>query len=138
MRKQVSHCRLVINHFLKRFMNDYLLALQERHSYQRSTTSDVCYIKEGDVVLIKNDTLPRLSWRKGKVEKLIHSEDGLVRAADIRVYQQKKNKTIIIRRPVQHLVQLELSDVSVDIESNETESLNQEPAIVTTDHRPRR
>ena len=79
-------------------MTDYLLALQERHSCQRRSTNSSCNLKEGDVVLIKDDTLPRLSWRKGKVEKL---------AAEVRVYQQRNKKTICIRRPIQHLVQLD-------------------------------
>ena len=34
--------------------------------------------------------------RKGKIEKLIYSDDDLVRAAGVRVYQPKKDKTIIL------------------------------------------
>ena len=116
MRKQVSHCRFVINHFLKRFMNDYLLALQEHHSYQHYQTKDTYCLREGDIVLIKDATLPRLSWRKGKVEKLIQSDDNLVRAAEVRVYQHKYKKAICIKRPIQHLVHLELRNFFEDNE----------------------
>ena len=34
-----------INHFLKRFMRDYMLALQERYSYQRRKSNNTCVLK---------------------------------------------------------------------------------------------
>ena len=54
---------------------------------------------------------PRLSWQKGKVEKLIYGDDNLVRGADVCVYQDKLGKTIVIRRPLQLLVPLEVTNI---------------------------
>ena len=112
MRRNSSTCRNIINHFLKRFMRDYILALQERHSYQQRKLNNTCVIKVNDIVLVKGDSPPRLSWRKGKVEKLIYGDDNLVRRADIRVYQDNLGKTIVIRRPLQLLVPLEVTDIN--------------------------
>ena len=92
MRRNVSIFRIIINHFLERFMKDYMLALQERHSYQRRKSNNTCVLKVSDIVLVKSDSEPRLSWRKGKVEKLIYRDDNLVRGADVRVYQDNLGK----------------------------------------------
>ena len=60
---------------------------------------------------MKGDSAPRLSWQKGKVEKLIYGDDNLVRGADVCVYQDKLGKTIVIRRPLQLLVPLEVMNI---------------------------
>ena len=60
---------------------------------------------------MKGDSAPRLSWQKGKVEKLIYGHDNLVRGADVRVYQDKLGETIVIRRPLQLLVPLKVTNI---------------------------
>ena len=111
MRGNVSTFRNIINHFLKRSMRDYALALQERHSYQRRKSNNTYVLKVNDIVLVKSDNAPRLSWRKGKVEELIYGDDQLVCGADIRVYQDNLGKTIVIRRPLHLLVPLEVTNI---------------------------
>ena len=121
MRRKVSIFRIIINHFLERFMKDYMLALQERHSYQRLKSNNTCVLKVS--VLVKSDSEPRLSWRKGKVEKLIYGHDNLVRGADVRVYQDNLGKNIVIRRPLQLLVPLKVTNIiNNDNENNEPAS----------------
>ena len=61
MRRNVSTFKNIINHFLKRFVRDYMLALQERHSYQWRKSNNTCVLKVTDIVLVKNDSAPRLS-----------------------------------------------------------------------------
>ena len=62
-----------------------------------------------DVVLIQEENRPRVKWQKGKVSKLINSKDSLVRDFGLAVNKGMSNKTITIRRPVQHLIPLEMS-----------------------------
>ena len=96
-----------------------MLALQERHSYQRRKSNNTCVFKGTDIALVKGDSAPCLSWRKGKVEKLIYGDDNLVRGAVARVYQDKLGKTIVIHRPLQ-LVPLEITNlIHNDNEINE-------------------
>ena len=81
-----------------------------------------------DVVLIQQENRPRVKWRKGKISKLHNSKDGLVRGAELVVNKGMSNKTITIRRPVQHLIPLEMSrdcKNEVFIELNESQ---EEPA----------
>ena len=49
-------------------------------------------IKARDVVLIKEEKISRLKWQKGKITTLIKSEDGLVRGAELAIYQKQRNK----------------------------------------------
>ena len=110
MRQNALTFRNITNHFLKRFMKDYMLALPERHSYQRRKSNSTCVFKGTDIALVKGDSAPCLSWRKGKVEKLIYRDDNLVPGADVRVYQDKLGKTIVIHRPLE-LVPLEITNL---------------------------
>ena len=73
----------------------------------------------GDFLLIKQDKIPRLCWKKGKVESLIIGTDGYVRGAVLRT-QKKLNKTSLIKRPLQYLIPLEITSVTGDENARET------------------
>ena len=111
MRWNTSNFRNTIKHFLKQFMTHYVLALQERYLYQRRRSINICILKVNNIVLVKDDSVPRLSCQKGKVGKLICGDDNLVHRADVCVYQDNLGKTIVIHRPLQLLVQLEVTDI---------------------------
>ena len=67
-------------------------------------------MKEGDVVLIKeNNSTPRLSWEKGVIEKLIIGNDKNVRGASVQKHMENLQKTVVLNRPLQLLIPLELS-----------------------------
>ena len=108
-------------YFKKRFHQEYLAKLQERQLHKNRKYNNSCSVKVGDVVLIKDVNKPRMTWRKERVKKLIEGKDGLVRGAEIKVYQSAKNKITTILRPLQLIVPLEL----YEFDSNE---LNSEPA----------
>ena len=58
-----------------------------------------------------------MTWRKGRVEKLIEGKEGLVRGTEIKVYHSTKDK-ITRLRPLQLIVPLEL----YEFDSNELDS----------------
>ena len=62
-----------------------------------------------------------MTWRKGRVEKLIEGKEGLVRGTEIKVYHSTKDKITTRLRPLQLIVPLEL----YEFDSNELDS---EPA----------
>ena len=100
MRQNASNFRNIIGLFLKQIMRDCMLALQERHSYQRKKLNDACALKVNDIVLLKSDSAPRLSWWKGKIEKIVFGNDDLVCGADVRVYQDNSGKIKVIHSPL--------------------------------------
>ena len=80
---RVKHLQTVLEHFKKRFCVEYLLSLHEKHSYVKNKTSSQHYLKEGDVVLIKENSIPWLSWKKGVIEKLSIGNGKNVRGASV-------------------------------------------------------
>ena len=57
----------------------------------------------------KNNSTPRLSWKKGVIEKLIIGNDKNVRGLSVRTTYGKLTKAIVLNVPLQLLIPLELS-----------------------------
>ncbi|XP_050684782.1 uncharacterized protein LOC126979511 isoform X7 [Leptidea sinapis] len=68
-------------HFWNRFSNEYVLWLQEKSKWHRSTREE---LKEGALVVIKDMTSPPLMWLMGRVIRVLPGSDGVARVADIR------------------------------------------------------
>ena len=66
----------LLKQFMGKFKHEYLLALQQRHSYDRNVKSRD-YLKIADVVIVKDQNLPQLSWRKERVMELHASNDDV-------------------------------------------------------------
>ena len=68
--RQVKHLNNVLNHFWRRWRTEYLNHLREVHaqlSRRRSASSD-SFISIGDVVVVKDDQLPRGQWKLAIVQ----------------------------------------------------------------------
>lgn len=64
-------------------------------------------LKVNDVVIIKDDFLPRNQWQLGRVVEPIKGSDDLVRKVKVQVGDRKLSvKLSIIERPIQKLVLL--------------------------------
>ena len=114
----------LVLHVKKRFHQEYLAKLQERQLHKNRKFNNSCSVKVGDVVLIEDVNKHQMTWRNGRVEKLIEGKERLVRRTEIKVYQSTKDKITTITtilRPLQLTVPLEL----YEFYSNE---LNSEPA----------
>ena len=126
--QQYKRVKFIINYFNNRFYEEYILALRERHQGDLRKFNNESKLCVNDVVLIQEENRPRVKWRKGKISKLLNSKDGLVRGVELVVNKGMSNKTFTIRRPVQHLIPLEMSrdcKNEVFIELNESQ---EEPA----------
>ncbi|XP_045025108.1 uncharacterized protein LOC123469827 [Daphnia magna] len=89
--------------FRKHFTTNYLTALREYHQATRGNHKEI--VKIGDVVLVHNES-PRHKWKLAVIESLIKSNDGHVRAADIRTASGKTN------HPISKLYPLEVSELT--------------------------
>lgn len=65
-------------------------------------------LRVGSIVLIREEGKPRMKWPLGKVTKVIHSKDGLVRAVGLKT---EKGELV---RAVQKLHKLEVMEASTD------------------------
>ncbi|XP_045769775.1 uncharacterized protein LOC123870493 [Maniola jurtina] len=70
----------VRQHFWTRWSKEYISELQHRSKWQVPTSS----LNVGDLVAIKEDGLPPLKWKLGRVVAVYPGSDGIARVADIR------------------------------------------------------
>lgn len=107
--RRAKHQNRVLKNFTKQWSKDYLLSLRESSKAQ---PKGVEKISVGDIVVLKNDSTARVFWKLAKVEELIPSRDKIVRSAKVSVLNEAKKK-IQLRRPIQHLVPLEVNQKDV-------------------------
>ncbi|CAG9135185.1 unnamed protein product [Plutella xylostella] len=100
--------------FWKNWSTDYLHLLQTRCKWNKPTTN----IKEGEIVLIKEDNLPPARWALGRVLRTHPGTDGRVRVTTL------KTKNGIMKRPVTKLSPLPIETSSAESE-NKTEKNDQ-------------
>ncbi|XP_075991105.1 uncharacterized protein LOC142986474 [Anticarsia gemmatalis] len=85
-------------HIWKRWSNEYLHQLQIRSKWQHSTEN----MKQGSLVLVKDEHLPPGRWALGRVLELHPGADGLVRVVTL------KTKNGTLKRPITKLSPLPL------------------------------
>ena len=79
-RKRWKQVQYLSELFRKRWSTEYLGQLQKRQKWIRPKDN----FKNGDVVLIVNNSRPRNSWLLGKVITTIPGKDGLVRQVQVK------------------------------------------------------
>ena len=80
-RKRWRSVQYLANEFWRRWKKEYLIILQERQKWHAKNRN----FQIGDIVLMKDDDLPRNQWRMGRIIEVVKSNDGLVRVASIRL-----------------------------------------------------
>ena len=96
-RKKWRQTQILADHFWKRWIKEYIPALQERQKWCRPRRN----AEVGDLVLLVDDCLPRGQWHLGRIVKVIPGRDGLVRTVEV------KTRSSTLVRPVQKLCLLE-------------------------------
>ena len=110
MNSRYKYLKNIVDHYWRRFKNEYLLNLHEHHiNAFKGNYDEFSRLILGDVVLIKDDASKRNQWKKGKVEKLIRGRDGHVRGALLKVCYD--GRTSFLERPVQKIIPLEVRKV---------------------------
>lgn len=95
--------------FWSRWRKEYLLNLTLRQKWHVPRRN----LKVNDIVIVKEDTVPRNEWHLARVVETTVGPDGLVRRVKVRVGERKSamekhspSKPSIIERPIQKLVLL--------------------------------
>ena len=101
MRKRAKYLEKCKQNLWKRWTNEYVRALRERHNLTNRGKEKT--VSERDVVLIHAEDKNRGKWSIGIVECLIKGRDGVVRAARV------KTRKTVVERAVQLLYPLELA-----------------------------
>ncbi|MCP4456706.1 MAG: hypothetical protein GY816_01560, partial [Cytophagales bacterium] len=92
--------------FWRYWSDEYLTSLRERFQTEHKSPriKHATEPKEGDLVLMKQENLPRGSWKLGRIQKLIEGADGKVRSAE--VLQPSKK---LLTRPINLLYPTEVA-----------------------------
>ncbi|KAH9634892.1 hypothetical protein HF086_017191 [Spodoptera exigua] len=96
----------------KRWSNEYLHQLQVRSKWQQSQEN----LKEGSLVLVKDEHLPPGRWALGRVNEIHPGADGRVRVVTL------KTKKATLKRPITKLAPLPL-------QTNEENQAKKPPSI---------
>ena len=135
LRKRAKYIRRCKRNAWKRWKNEYLKSLRERHNMQ-CKKQKLPQLLTGDVVIIEGPERNRNHWTIGIVDSLIVGKDGVTRAAKIRTGRTT------LERAIQQLYPLELrcdnkrqdqiesgSEEFVDVENEEKRSPRNAAAI---------
>ena len=104
-KKARHHFRLLEN-FNRQWQKEYLLSLRENYYVKKQKGKPAPVLAQGDVVLVKEEGTARCWWKLAKIVELIYSKDNAVRAARVKVISS--DRAVTLRRPVAHLIPLEV------------------------------
>ncbi|XP_071107555.1 uncharacterized protein [Haliotis cracherodii] len=96
MRKRWRRIQYLANVFWSRWRKEYLVSLQQRQKWTILKRN----IQVDDIVLIMDDSLPRLQWPMARVKSVEPDQKGFVRSAVL------KTQTGEFRRPISKLILL--------------------------------
>jgi len=104
--RRVQH---LANEFWSRWRAEYLSSLQSRQKWQKPQRSMVV----GDIVLVKEENIPRCEWTLAKVVETLESHDGYVRKVRLQIGDRQLDKNgkrvkeyTFLERPIHKLVLL--------------------------------
>lgn len=107
--KRWRRVQYLVEQFWSRWRREYLLISSLRHKWHVPRRN----LKVNDIVIIKEDLLPRNEWHLGRVVETLEGTDGLVRQVKVQVGDRRGSKKgdcrlkpSIILRPIQKLVLL--------------------------------
>ena len=90
-----------LEHFRKRWHNEYLLSLREKH-YNRCAENPTHHLSVGKLVMVRHDNVHRIEWPLGVITDIYPDDRGVIRTAEV----EECGKQSL--RPVSYLVPLEL------------------------------
>ena len=99
-RKQWRRAQFLADCFWKRWLREYVPALQQRQKWVREKGN----LKVNDLVMLVDENSPRGRWLLGRVMKIFPGHDQRVRVGEVKT----KNSTLV--RPISKLVLLEEED----------------------------
>lgn len=118
----------VMNHFWSRWLKEYIQELSVDKKWSKH--SDI-NLKEGDVVILKPETLEKNTWRMARITSIQRNQDGVVSTAVVRL-----PNGIEVERSVRQIALLEPDmDVveEVDLESPQQSECAGSPDWTLTD-----
>ena len=80
--KQYDHLQQMFQHFWQRWQTEYLSQLQQRNKWAPSKAD---HLVPGAMVIVRDDKLPPMQWKMGRVTEVHPGRDNITRVATIRL-----------------------------------------------------
>ena len=102
-KKRWRRVQQLTNEFWQRWRKSYLQSLQTRQKW----TTPQKNLEEGDIVILKDESVPRNSWKLARVEATYPDADGYVRKVKVAVADQSRQSGAShYERPIHGLILL--------------------------------
>ncbi|KAL7872550.1 hypothetical protein SRHO_G00075330 [Serrasalmus rhombeus] len=108
-RKRWRHVQYLAEQFWSRWRKEYLATIATRQRWHSTRRN----VQPGDIVMLRDDNLPRYEWRLGRVSETTPDKDGLVRRVRVQLGDrhlgkkgERLSKLSVVERPVQKLILL--------------------------------
>lgn len=112
LRKQWKISQRFVDQFWERFVKEYIPRLLNRTKWFEKIQN----LKNDDIVVIVDSSLPRNSWPLGKVIASYPGKDGQIRIVDVKtkngIFQRPTNKICLIERSIDMDVNTRREDVA--------------------------
>ena len=121
LNEQFTQVSSIINHFATVWKRDYLTALREKH-YGGSQAYQECAPRVGDVVIVERSG-PQQEWPLGRIVKLYHDSENVIRVVDVLC------EGVVTKRTLDKLVPLEIHSPCADtpiVSSEESQTVSDE------------
>ena len=93
------------------------------HCYSKKKVSDECKLQIGEIVLIKQENVPRLKWHKGRVMNCLVGPDKRICRVILRTIKSN-GKRITLKRSLPHLVRLEVREENETADKTSDNNIN--------------
>ena len=127
--KRSRYLESLLARFFAQWKAEYLTSLREKHKHRNKLAGRIP--KLGDIVCIHKDKLPRQRWALGKIVRVLPGKDNIIRAAEVRSLDKSGNP-IVLKRPVQKLYPLEITELGTE-KSTLNEDVNNIPITMVSD-----
>ena len=88
LRKRWRRVQYLTEQFWSRWRKEYLANITSRQRWKSARRN----VKTGDIVILKEESIPRNEWRLGRVLDVYKDEDGLVQKATVQIGDRNLGK----------------------------------------------
>ena len=89
-----------LEHFRKRWHNEYLISLREKH-YNQCAENPSHHLRVGQLVMVKHDNLHRIEWPLGVITAVYPDKRGVIRTAEVEECGRRSIRSVAFLVPLE-------------------------------------